>query len=67
MEYSLETIILSDGERYSLLTDSNGMPHFYSTLWVTVKLRPTMLVNTINNRLGAVKWFFQWEKKENRD
>ncbi len=37
----LKKVRFSNGERYSFLEEENSMPHFYSTLWNTVKLRPT--------------------------
>lgn len=67
MEYKVDTLIFENGERYPILMGSDEMPHFYSTLWVTSKLRPSMAVNTIKNRISAVNWFLQWEKTEGRD
>ncbi len=67
MEYKVDTLVFDNGERYPILMGVNEMPHFYTTLWVTAKLRSTMAVNTIISRLGAVNWFLQWEKIEGRD
>ena len=51
----LETILLSNGERFSLLVnEKTGMPDFYSTLWVIVELRNQSAVNTIRNKLGMI-------------
>ena len=48
--YRLETILFSNGERFSpLVNEKTGMPDFYSTLWVTVELRNQSAVNTISS------------------
>lgn len=65
--YKLEILVFENGERYPILMGSDGMPHFLATLWVTTKLRSSMTVNTISNRLRALKWFLQWEKSESRE
>ncbi|MFO6424636.1 hypothetical protein [Motilimonas sp. KMU-193] len=67
MEYKIEILILGDGERYPILMGSDGMPHFLGTLWVTTKLRSSMVANTIRNRLSDLKWFLKWEEEEGRD
>lgn len=64
--YKLETLVFDNGERYPVLLEEDGMPHFYTTLYVTTKLRSSMAVNTINNRLKAILWLYQWEKKKKR-
>ena len=35
IEYSVETLVFENGERYPILMGSDGMPHFRVTLWVT--------------------------------
>ena len=61
--YRLETILFSNGERFSLLVnEKTGIPDFYSTLWVTVELRNQSAVNTIRNKLGIIQWLMSWEK-----
>ncbi|PMH39907.1 hypothetical protein BCU68_07380 [Vibrio sp. 10N.286.49.B3] len=67
MEYKIEILILSDGERYPILMGSDGMPHFWGTLWVTTKLRSSMAANTIRNCLSDLKWFLKWEEESDRD
>lgn len=63
----LKKVIFSNGERYSFLEGKDGMPHFYSTLWNTVKLRPDNIqVSTIDNHLDHVNWLLHWEHHENR-
>ncbi|WP_288985754.1 site-specific integrase [uncultured Pseudoalteromonas sp.] len=64
--YKLETLVFDNGERYPVLLDKDEMPHFYATLYVTTKLRSSMAVNTISNRLKAILWLYQWEKKKKR-
>ncbi|HHK6044519.1 TPA: site-specific integrase, partial [Neisseria subflava] len=64
--YRLETILFSNGERFSLLVnEKTGIPDFYSTLWVTVELRNQSAVNTIRNKLGIIQWLMSWEKENN--
>lgn len=65
--YKLDRLIFANGERYPVLMGNDGMPHFLATLWVTTKLRSSLSVNTISNRLGALKWFLQWEENKHRD
>ncbi|MFB0981576.1 MAG: site-specific integrase [Alteromonadaceae bacterium] len=68
IDYSSETLIFDNGERYPILMGSDQMPHFYTTLWVTTKLRSkTTSAQTISNKLSHVKWFFSWMKNEQRD
>lgn len=64
--YKLEVLIFDNGERYPILTDEDDMPHFFVTLYVTSELRPKKLFNTIANRLKAILWLFEWEKKHDR-
>ncbi|WED21575.1 site-specific integrase [Vibrio sp. JC009] len=63
----LKKVRFSEGERYVFLEEENGMPHFYSTLWNTVKLRPANIqASTIENHLEHLKWFLEWEEREKR-
>jgi integrase len=67
-EYSVQILIFDNGERYPILIGSDEMPHFYTTLWVTTKLRSKgKAEQTISNKLNHVKWFFSWQEKEQRD
>lgn len=63
--YQVKVLIFNNGERYPILIGGDGMPHLYATLWVTVKLR-SQLVNTIVNKLNALKLLFIWESKRQR-
>lgn len=64
--YKLDILIFDNGERYPILMGEDGMPHFYVSLYVTAKLRTEMAINTIANRLKAILWLFEWEKKHAR-
>lgn len=62
MDISLRRFRGSDGERFSVLVDSQGMPLFYPTLFSTWVLRARSLAaNTITNALNALKAFCAWE------
>lgn len=65
--YKLETLIFENGERYPVLLGEDGMPHFYSTLWVTTTLRSNKKASTITNKLRAIDWLFHWEQINKRD
>jgi integrase len=68
IEYSVETLVFENGERYPILMGSDEMPHFRVTLWVTNKLRAVgKQASTISNKLEHVKWFLQWEAENQRD
>lgn len=64
--YKLEIQVFANGERYPILIGEDGMPHFYTTLYVTTKLRSSMAVNTISNRLKAILWLQEWERIKKR-
>jgi len=63
---TVETLIFDDGERYPILLGEDGMPDFYVTLWVTTKLRSGKAVQTIDNRIRAIQWLYEWEKNKRR-
>jgi len=64
----LKRVKFANGERYSFLECDDGMPHFLSTLWNTVELRPSNLqINSIANHLQNLKWLFDWEAKNQRN
>ena len=66
--YSIKTLIFEDSERYPILLDSEGMPHFYVTLWVTSQLRQQgKAFNTILNKINHIKLLLKWEAIEQRD
>lgn len=66
--FHIDTLIFENGERYPVLLEENGMPHFFVTLWVTSKLRSGgKAYRTIRNKISHVKWFLGWQEKEHRD
>ena len=64
---SVEQLIFSDGERYPMLVDDEGMPHFWITLFITVNVRPNATQNTINSYISDLRHFFLWEEVMRRD
>ncbi|WP_180961239.1 site-specific integrase [Shewanella sp. GutDb-MelDb] len=64
--YKLDILIFENGERYPILMGEDGMPHLFVTLYVTTELRTKMAFNTMVNRLKAILWLFEWEKKHAR-
>lgn len=68
IDYSIEILVFGNGERYPVLMGSDEMPHFYTTLWVSTNLRSKgRAVQTISNKLNHIKWFLNWQTKEDRD
>lgn len=64
----LEILVFTNGERYPILVDDKkNIPHYYSTLWTTSILRGNCSVNTIRNKLYAIRWLFEWESSSNRN
>lgn len=64
----LEIIVFTNGERYPILIENGkNIPHYYSTLWTTSILRSSCSVNTIRNKLYAIRWLFKWEYSNNRN
>jgi integrase len=62
MAISIRRFRGADGERFSVLVDSQGMPLFYPTLFATWVLRARSLAaNSITNALNALKAFCAWE------
>lgn len=64
---AIEHLILSNGERYPILVDSEGLPDFWVTLYVTEVLRPTHKQTSIANALGHIVHFKLWEEINGRD
>lgn len=64
MDITLRRFIGSDGERFSVLVDKEGMPLFYPTLFSTWVLRASSkAANTITNSLNALKALCAWEER----
>ena len=64
MDISLRRFRGSDGERFSVLVDEEGMPLFYPTLFITWTLRASShAANSITNALNALKALCAWESR----
>lgn len=58
----------ADGERFSVLVDSEGMPLFYPTLFSTwIPRGSSLAANTIANALSALKALLAWEAQRGID
>ena len=58
----------SSGERYSLLTGSDGLPLWYPTLFATSQLRNAAKApNTIEAHLNAIKLLLEWANSHEID
>jgi len=44
-------LVFSEGERYPMLVDRDGVPDFWVTLFVTENLRPSLMQTTIENTI----------------
>lgn len=62
-----KSLVLSDGERDSVLIDSStGLPHYYSSLYSTIKFRNKGLAaNTIKKNLETIKFLYLYLQKQN--
>ena len=60
--YSTKHIILSDGERYKLLVNTNtGIPLYYPTLYITSQIRGGgQSVSTIQSFITSLKVLLKW-------
>ena len=64
MDISLRRFRGSEGERFSVLVDGQGMPLFYPTLFSTWVLRASsQAANSITNTLNALKAVCAWEAR----
>ncbi|WP_330926644.1 tyrosine-type recombinase/integrase [Candidatus Sororendozoicomonas aggregata] len=62
----VKNLILSDGERYPILLDEDGVPDYWATLYVTEHLRQKSNQTSIENALGHLVHLRLWEKINNR-
>lgn len=66
--YRLRPIALESGERYPLLLDSKGMPHWHATLFVTTQLRNEgKAANTMMSVLAAIRALLTWASRNSID
>ena len=59
--YRLRPLTFDGGERYPMLLDAQGMPHWYATLFVTTQLRNAgKAANTMMSVLSAIRSLLAW-------
>lgn len=64
----IENLILSSGERYPVLLNDDGLPHFWVTLFMTTQIRPgTSKQTTMTAYISDIRHFMLWEKTLKRD
>ena len=62
----VEQVIFQSGERFPLLVDEQGVPDFWSTLYVSQKLR-AQTQSSINGFLRSISLLYKWQKIKGRD
>lgn len=60
-------LVLAGGERYPMLVDSEGMPDFWVTLYVSVVLRADLKQTAIENTIRDILHLKLWEEINGRD
>jgi integrase len=66
--YRLKTLTLDSGERYPILVDNHGMPHWHATLFTTTQLRNAgKTTNTMISVLAAIRTLYAWAKGNDID
>lgn len=63
----IRDLIFSNGERYPILMEENGLPNYWVTLYVTEKLRTSHTQSAISNSLGHLVHLNLWENINDRD
>lgn len=67
-KYKVSFVTFSDGERYPILLNSKGQPHWYITLYVTTQVRnASKAPNTIAAVLAAIRILFAWADSFGQD
>ncbi len=65
---SIRLITFSNDERYPLLLNPQGQPHFYATLYATTQIRnASKAPNTIVAVLSAIRILLSWFFSRNQD
>lgn len=61
-----KSLVMNDGERDSvLIDDSTGVPHFYSSLYSTIKFRNKGLAaNTVKKNLESINFFYLYLQEQ---
>ena len=63
----IRDLIFSNGERYPILMEEDGLPNYWVTLYVTEKLRTSHTQSAISNSLGHLNHLKLWENINGRD
>jgi integrase len=67
-KFIVRFIVFSGGERYPILLNSNGQPHWYPTLYTTTQVRnASKAPNTIAAVLAAIRVLLGWSHIFNHD
>lgn len=65
---SIRLITFSNGERYPLLLNQHGQPHWHATLYATTQIRnASKAPNTIVAVLSAIRILLSWSLSRNQD
>lgn len=62
----VEQVVFQSGERFPMLLDEQGVPDFWSTLYVSQKLR-SKTQSTINAFLRSVLLLYKWQEIKQRN
>lgn len=60
-------LVFTEGERYPMLVDSDGMPDFWVSLYVTESLRVSLKQTSIENIIRNIIHLKLWEEVNGRD
>ena len=63
----LTHLVFSQGERYPILLDPEGVPDYWVTLYVTEKLRTSLKQTTIENTIRHIIHLKLWEQINGRN
>jgi len=63
----ISQLVFTEGERYPILVDANGMPDFWVTLYVTEILRQDLKQTAIENAIRHIIHLKLWEQINKRD
>lgn len=63
----IRDLIFTNGERYPILIQENGLPDYWITLYITEKLRPLLTQSAIHNTIDHLVHLKLWEKVNNRN
>ncbi|HDV6632642.1 TPA: tyrosine-type recombinase/integrase [Legionella pneumophila] len=68
IKYSIRLTTFSNGERYPLLLNQQGQPHWYATLYATTQIRnASKASNTIVAVLSAIRILISWALSRDQD